>query len=293
MRKYISIVFIAAAWGCCCFAEDKPVEKPKPRAARSVHLGYPLPESAKGKISEVELFYNEATVEQSTSNTYFMACGFSAGYFGIQELGGGKKVVIFSVWDPGKQDDPNSVKSEDRVKVLFEGEGVKVSRFGGEGTGGKSMFAYDWKINETQKFLVKCAADGKSSTFTAWFWLSEKKEWKKLATFQTMARGTHLKGLYSFVEDFRRDGKSVDEVRRARFGNGWVKTLDGEWLPLLKAKFTGDATQLENNDAGAVAESNDFYLATGGEAKRTRGLNSVVERGTKNSEAPGVPEEVK
>jgi len=131
-------------------------------------------------------------------------------------LGKGRKIVIFSLWDPGKQNDQKSVKDEDRVKVLYEGEGVKVSRFGGEGTGGKSMFDYDWKLNETQRFLLKASTDASTMTVTGWFYLNDKKEWKKLATFQTTARKGLLRGLYSFIEDFRRDGKSVDEPRRAR-----------------------------------------------------------------------------
>src|SRR5689334_8978105 len=80
---------------------------PTPRAARSVHLGYQAPES--------NVFYNELTVEKSTPGSYFMACGFQHGYFGIQELGNSKKVVIFSVWDPGNQNDPKSVDAEKRV----------------------------------------------------------------------------------------------------------------------------------------------------------------------------------
>src|SRR5665213_1936249 len=64
-------------------------------ACRSVHLGYPAPEGA--------AFYNEVTVEKSAAGTYFMACGFDQGYFGIQELADGKKLVLFSVWDPGEQ----------------------------------------------------------------------------------------------------------------------------------------------------------------------------------------------
>jgi hypothetical protein len=64
-----------------------------PRAARSVHLRYRAPAST--------LFYNEVTVEESTSSTYFCVCGFNHGYFGMQELRPGReKVVIFSVWDP-------------------------------------------------------------------------------------------------------------------------------------------------------------------------------------------------
>ena len=43
------------------------------------------------------------------------------GILGCRKLWNGKKVVIFSIWDPGKQDNPNIVKQEDRVKVLHEG----------------------------------------------------------------------------------------------------------------------------------------------------------------------------
>ncbi|HEY0075606.1 MAG TPA: DUF3472 domain-containing protein, partial [Abditibacteriaceae bacterium] len=116
-----------------------------PKAARSVHLGYPAPEGT--------LFYNEATIEESTPGSYFMACGFHRGYFGIQELSNAKKVVIFSVWDPTVGDNPNAVATEKRVEVLSQGEGVEVSRFGGEGTGGKSMWSYGWKLGSTYRFL--------------------------------------------------------------------------------------------------------------------------------------------
>ena len=40
-------------------------------------------------------------------------------------------------------------------------------------------------------------------------------------TFRTHTGSERLKGLYSFIEDFRRDGKSATETRRAVFGNGW------------------------------------------------------------------------
>ena len=46
-------------------------------ACRSVHLGYSAPEGI--------AFYNEMTVDDSAEGTYFMACGFRMGYFGIQE----------------------------------------------------------------------------------------------------------------------------------------------------------------------------------------------------------------
>lgn len=85
-----------------------------PRAARSVHLFYPTPDAA--------LFYNEMTVLESTPGSYFMAAGWSTGYFGIQELSDGRKVILFSVWDPTKGDDPNAVKQEERVECCFTGQ---------------------------------------------------------------------------------------------------------------------------------------------------------------------------
>ena len=51
-------------------------ERLKGIACRSVHLGYPAPEGT--------AFYNEADVEKTSEGTYFMVCGWSKGYFGIQ-----------------------------------------------------------------------------------------------------------------------------------------------------------------------------------------------------------------
>jgi len=51
-----------------------------------------------------------------------------------------------------------------------------------------------------------------------------------MATFQTPSKGEALTGYYSFVEDFRRDGKSPmnDEARRTAMGG--VRTAGGEWI---------------------------------------------------------------
>lgn len=106
-------------------------ERRLPGAARSVHLWYSAEEGV--------AFYSEVTVEKSYPGTYFCVCGFKHGYFGIQELSQGKKVVLFSVCDPGNQNNPDTVPRDRQVKVLYEGQDVHISRFGNEGTGGKSM----------------------------------------------------------------------------------------------------------------------------------------------------------
>ena len=246
-------------------------EKLKGIACRSVHLGYPAAEGT--------AFYNELTVEKSAPGTYFMACGWDKGYFGIQELANGKKVVLFSVWDPAAGDDPANVPAEKRVKTLHKDEGVRVGRFGNEGTGGQAFFDYAWKAKQAYRFLVTAKADGPNRTaYAGHFYLAEKKRWKHLVTFSTPTlRGERLRGYYSFVEDFRRNKVSATQTRRAAFGNGWVRTAKGEWVGLDKVRFTADANPVLNIDAGA--DGSRFFLATGGAtANTTTKLRDTITR---------------
>jgi hypothetical protein len=271
-----STLFVAAL--VALVAASAPAdEKLKGIACRSVHLGYPAPEGV--------AFYTEMTIEKSADGTYFMAAGWSKGYFGIQELANGKKLVLFSVWDPNAGNDPKDVDETKRVKMLHKDDDVRVKRFGGEGTGGQSFFDYEWKIGETYRFLVAAKPDGDNRTaYSGYFFVPEKKEWKHLVTFSTITNGAMLKGYYSFVEDFRRNKVSTTKERRASFGNGWVKPEKGDWIPLEKARFTADANPVLNIDAGATAGR--YFLATGGDIEnKTTKLKDTITRDTEKSVA--------
>lgn len=276
MRKLVALAVILLS-GPSTHAD----EKLKGIACRSVHLGYPAPEGT--------AFYTEAKVEKSADGTYFMAAGFSLGYFGIQELGNGKKLVIFSVWDPTSGDDPKKVPDEKRVKLLHKDDAVRVGRFGGEGTGGQSFFDYEWKLNETYRFLVTAKADGPDRTaFSGYFYVNEHKAWKHLVTFSTQSKGKLLGGYYSFVEDFRRNKVSTTKERRAQFSNGWVKTTKGEWVDLTKARFTADANPVTNIDAGPFGSG--FFLATGGALEnKTTKLREMMERKASENRPDDLP----
>jgi hypothetical protein len=66
-------------------------------------------------------------------------------------------------------------------------------------------------------------------------------------------------------------------VRKAAFGNGWVKSTAGEWRRLDKARFTADANPALNIDAGASGAR--FFLATGGAtANTTTKLRETITR---------------
>jgi len=251
----IGVMNLVVGCACCIMAVLPFQALAQQRACRSVHLWYAGPEAV--------AFYNEVTVEKSAPGTYFMACGFGGGYFGIQELGNGKKVVLFSVWEPSRGNNPNAVEEDRRVKLISKGEGIRTGRFGGEGTGGQSFFDYDWKVGEKYGLLVIAEADGQRTRYSGYFYLPEKKAWQHLATFSTLADGKLLRGFYSFVEDFRRNGDSATHQRSARYSNGWIKTADGQWVALTRARFTADNNPATNIDAGV--EDANFFLRTGGD----------------------------
>jgi hypothetical protein len=261
--------FVALALACLAF-HGSAAEPQAFRAARSVHWGWAAPDAT--------LFYNELFVDQSTTGSFFMACGWNTGYFGIQELGNGRKVAIFSVWDPTKGDDPNAVTPEQRVELLHEGSDVRIKRFGGEGTGGQCMLDFDWALGQTNKFLVRATrADGKTA-YEGHLWLPKEGAWKHLVTFRTRTGDQPFNGFYSFVEDFRRDFKSVTETRTARFGNGLVKSVDGHWIALRRGRFTASGADWESKDnIDGRLENGWFVLSTGGDIKTSTPLRSWVE----------------
>ena len=242
----------------------------EPKAACSIHFHWSAPPAT--------WFYNEAVVRKSTHGSYFSVCGWDTGYFGIQELGNGRKIAIFSVWDPAKGDNPGAVPLEQRVEVLHKGEGVEVTRFGGEGTGGKSMTPFAWKIGETVRCLVQATIEGGKTAYAGWLWMPASKKWKHLVTFRVTTGGKPMSGLYSFVEDFRRDTKSVKEERRCEFLNGWVKPVDGSAQPLARATFTASKAQTEAQDlidAGQI--KGGLFLANGGKVAKTKEVGSSLE----------------
>lgn len=282
-NRLFSAVLIAA----CGAGTVRAAEDAAPKAARSVHLSYVLPDAAKDGVTA---FYNEVTVEKSVLGSYFQSCGFRGGYFGIQERGD-KKVGIFSVWDVGNTgNDQHAVEKRDRVETTFLGDGVRGSRFGGEGTGGHTDFDCDWVVGQTYKFYLTRTVDGTKTRYDAYFKDPAKADWQHVATIVAPDGGRNLTGLYSFIEDFHRNYESAKQERRARFGNAWVRSTDGKWLPLTQARFTASGATWEAKDTiDAGVDGDHFYLQTGGDTKASHPLRSTITRPQGEATLPELP----
>ena len=229
------------------------------RNAPSVHLTYPLPPEEK-----VEWFYNEIRPQTDHPATYYQACGFHRGYFGIQVNSPTERRVIFSVWDSGDvPDDRAKVKKEDLVQCLEKGNDVVAEGFGNEGTGGHSHLVYNWKTKDVHRFLVHAQPDGDKTIYTGYYWFNETKKWGLIAKFRAPKDGSYMKGLYSFNENFW--GDNGDQLFSARFGPGWVRRPDGWWRDLTNATFSCDKTGREDRfDYSAGTKDGLFFLTNGG-----------------------------
>ena len=261
-------------------AAIEPEELAK-RQARSVHLWYPQAQDSAWVYMEVE-------AQESSPGTYFCALGFKKGYMGMQELADGKKVVIFSVWEPDHGEVADSVPEDQRAKLLAKGDGVRTARFGGEGTGGQSFFDYDWQIGETMRFLVSAEPVGDHATvFTGRFYDNKREEWQLMTQFRTITDGIRFRGVYSFVEDFRRNYESAKARRNAHYNNGWAWSVDGEATALTQSRFTADKNPALSIDAGSLAGG--FFLATGGDTQmKTTQLNDPLSRAQPEDGPPDI-----
>ena len=230
------------------------------RNAASVHLGYPVP-----KGTNVAAFYCEMTGLEDPVHTYYMACGWHRGYFGMQVNSPTERRIIFSVWDSGGEGvDRKKVEDDNRVKLMGKGENVYSGDFGNEGTGGHSHLKFQWMTGEKQRFVVTAQPTNQTFTIYSGYWFHpEKKEWMLISSWRAPKEGGWLRGLYSFSENFV--GNNGHIPRKALYGNQWIRTDAGQWLELTTARFTHDATgKSDRLDRFMGVENGQFFLSHGG-----------------------------
>jgi len=256
------------------------------RRGPSVHLNYETPSS-----STTEYFYNEVTVpaDQDIVGSYFMADGFSVGYFGMQVNSAIERRILFSVWSPFATDDPAAIPDSLRVRLVKKGTGVHTGSFGDEGSGGQSYLVYPWTAGHTYGFLLRAQPMILSFTrFTAWFYTPETATWHLIASWDRPSTHTWLQHLHSFLENFEPD--YGDQGRSALFSNQWIRDSAGRWMPLTRARFTGDNTARKGyrlDYAGGLA-GDAFYLRNGGFISRPTPLDTWFTRPANRRSPPDI-----
>lgn len=156
---------------------------------------------------------------------YLMCLGGSGYYSGIQSTDGkGTVSALFSAWDNGDTDvNPNLPEYLRSGAVDYNPDGgVKINRFGNEGTGVQSMmFPARWKPGHWVQWLMNARPEtvelelpdknGELQTvkysntiMTAWYKMADDPDWYYISTLRQSGT-THLfghNGEYSFIECF-------------------------------------------------------------------------------------------
>ena len=168
--------------------------------------------------------YKEATIIDSTNATYFMINGINADpnypdyYGGVQQLGDGRRVAIFSAWDLGKSNceyfscKPDDAEAANRISLFAKGARTTSQRGGGEGTFMQSfIYDLDWKIGQKISWLVSLEPAGTDSLLSVAIKL-EGQPWEFFASYTIPTRfKAGLGAGYGFIEDF---GVNTPFVRR-------------------------------------------------------------------------------
>ena len=236
------------------------------RQCTSVHINYGP------HIPKHSAAYTEMVVEKSAPGTYFACNNFASGYIGVQELarpnedGTPVRVAIFSIWDAKDTgDNPHAAPEDERAKLVARGDKVRTERFGGEGTGGKSMRLFNWKEGEVIRTLVIEKPDGEDFRQIAGYIMNpESGKWELLSCWRVQAVRRGLGGGCGFVEDFIRNVDSKSRERRATFGPAY--RWDGAaWSQASVFTFTRDANPNPNINCRLNPKRGYFSLATGGD----------------------------
>jgi len=213
--------------------------------ADSVWLDY-----QEGLTTSGDVILTDLQVEVTALYTYYAGLVWNNGYMGLQRGGNGfYKHVHFSVWDP-----PGGGFAD----LVWADPDVVTERFGGEGTGWKAMWPFNWEQNTTYRLCVTLTHTNSATDYAAYFFDPVAGTWKHLATFRRNDAQHSFSYVASFVEDF---GGTLNSRRSCLFGNAWLRTFEPGWIELKTADYATGGSKT-NKDADVVGVM--FRLETGG-----------------------------
>lgn len=214
--------------------------------ADSVWLDY-----QNGLAAAGDVIMTDIRVEVTALYTYYAGLVWNNGYMGLQRGGNGYfKHVHFSVWDP-----PGGGFAD----LVWADADVVTARFGGEGTGWKAMWPFNWNEGETYRLCVALSHTNATTLYDAYFFNPVLGTWKHLATFRRADALHSFSYVASFVEDF---GNTLSSRRSCLLGNAWLRTFDKNWIDLRIANYATGGSKT-NKDADVVGDM--FRLETGGD----------------------------
>ncbi|MDO4224297.1 MAG: DUF3472 domain-containing protein [Bergeyella zoohelcum] len=238
--------------------------------APSAYLRYPS-ETAAGDI-----MVNKVSVHApSPLYTYYCnlqwnAGGEGGGYCGMQEHPNGRN-FIYSIWDPS---------NKQPITAAYAHPTTKVERFGGEGTGLRSMnFGIGWEEDVWYTFVTRTWGQSDHTMFGFWIFDEKGQKWTHLITMDYPVSNVRFNGVTgTFIEDWLGNGENAREIRHK---DGWkrnAKTL--EWKAFNSSRFNvvkndlGAKNYEKNYNAGV--KDGYYFMRTGGTTTPETGIDGAL-----------------
>ena len=234
-----------SAWFLCAGMFSLAVTGVWAQSADSVYLDY-----QEGLSQTGDVLMTDMSIDQNALYTFYAALVWDTGYLGLQRSGDGyDKDVHAAVWDP---------PCGGYADLVWSDTDVVTARFGGEGMGWKVAWPFTWSEGASYRFCVKLTNASTNTDYDTYFFDPSVGTWKHLATLRRHDGPHAFSYASTFVEDF---AGTLSSARSAYLGNGWLRTMTGDWVELLHAQF---ATQGPQTNKNAVVSGNQFWLGTGG-----------------------------
>lgn len=290
-----------------------PVVAPSLLSALSAYLnGYYSTDPEAPSGNTYDWCYMEVKVpsEYDRIDTYYSAMNLLGGYLGIQTALGPTysyydnfyHQVIFSMWDNGDVDKVKNLPDYLRSGSLDYGEGVKINRFGNEGTGTQAMMnkAVWWKCDKWVQLLFTARPEdivvklkdkqGNDSTsfdyqntlVTFWYKMEDDPEWHYVATHRKSGLSDYVGGWGSFIENW---SNTAGEYQRLEyFRNAYMHSVgDGKWYQRNQV-YSGyyydanrDKARVRRLDMDwGVTDKGEFYMSTGGYFREDTGYEHWI-----------------
>ena len=223
--------------------------------AQAQHLWW-KPTSSNKKFT---CLYGEIEVLSTNKFIYYCGCNWwpgspAGGYTGIQDQGGGRHNMIFSIWDTSPTLHPTIPEQEGRTQS---------NRFGGEGTGAHTHLDYNWELGKTYRYYVTKVQDATgANTLTKLYFMDEGlHKWVHEATISTPNDGhvsvtTFGGGLNAFLENWMGEERSKPKLALYRL---WLGTTPNDLENVTSG--AGDGKWGVLNDTFFLAEGDDSDLA--------------------------------
>lgn len=223
-------------------------------AAQAQHLWWNLA----GQKDAVCL-YGEITVLATHPSIYYCGANWhpgepAGGYCGIQDIAGGKRWTIFSIWDTSK-----SLSA----RIAHFTPPTVTRRFGGEGVGVHTHVDWAWKIDQPFRFYVQKKPGSEPETTDAFYYVYDPatEKWFFSATIRS-PNGGHRSvttlggGLNSFLENFSGRDREAPKLALYRL---WLGSAPDKLTCLTRA--SGDGKWGQMGDAYFLADGDPERLA--------------------------------